>query len=140
MVGRRAIQLHVWNFALPERNHIETAFGLSLPTNYHHLKTEADKRRVWDLYFQAFADHRLSPYDPTPMDPIRMKFLFHADPPRTEIDFPAFDAAMTAAIQKYHFTNLRLGVEGVGGSMRDSQRQCLSATDMPSSRPFFPAK
>ncbi len=115
------VTLHVWNFALPARNHLETGFGLGLPQEYLHLKTEADKRRAWDLYFQAFADHRISPYDPTPMDPIRRKFLFHANPPRTEFDFSAFDRAMRRAIEKFHFTNLRLDVDGVGGELRDPQ-------------------
>ena len=121
------VTLHVWNFALPARNHLETGFGLGLPQEYLHLKTEADKRRAWDLYFQAFADHRISPYDPTPMDPIRRKFLFHANPPRTEFDFSAFDRAMRRAIEKFHFTNLRLDVDGVGGELRDPQGHVFRA-------------
>ncbi len=41
------ITLHVWNFALPERNHLETAFGLDVGAifRYQNLKIEADKRR-----------------------------------------------------------------------------------------------
>jgi hypothetical protein len=121
------LQLHVWNFALPKQNHLESGFGLGLEEKYHHLKTDADKRRMWDMYFQAFADHRISPYDPTPMDPIRMKFLFHANPPRAEIDFTAFDRAMRRGIDQFHFTNLRLGVDGVGGSLRDAQGNVFHA-------------
>lgn len=111
------IELHVWDFALPQRNHLETAFGLSAGNvfRYHGLKTEADKRRVMEMYFQLFAEHRISPYDPAPLDPIRVKFLPDADPPRAEIDFTAFDQAMTRAVETYHFTGLRLGIRGMGG-------------------------
>ena len=102
------LRLHVWNFTLPERNHIATAFGSgpgSIINAYQHLKTDADKRRVLDMYLESFAEHRISPYDPAPLDPIRVKFLPEADPPRAEVDFSAFDPAMARAIEKYHFTN-----------------------------------
>jgi hypothetical protein len=111
------VKLHVWNFTLPETNHLETAFGLSTGNifRYHNLKTDADKRKVLDLYFQSFAEHRISPYDPTPLDPIRVKFLPDADPPAAEVDFSSFDPAMTRAVEKFHFTGFRLDVEGMGG-------------------------
>ena len=111
------LRLHVWNFTLPEKNHSATAFGLSVGNvyRYHQLKTEADKRKVLDMYFQIFSDHRISPYDLTPMDPIRVKFLPEADPPRAEVDFSAFDRAMARAVEKFHFTNLRLPIRGMGG-------------------------
>lgn len=111
------IRLHVWKFALPARNHIETAFGLSAGDifRYHQLNTEADKRRVLDMYCQSFAEHRISPYDPVPLDPIRVNFVPEADPPRAELDFSAFDPAMTRAVEKFHFTNFRLPLQGMGG-------------------------
>ena len=104
------IRLHVWDFALPEKNHIDTALGLSPHEiwRYHQLKTDADKRRVFDMYLQSFAEHRISPYDPTPLDPIGVKFLTEADPPRAELDFSRFDAAMTRAIEKFHLTNFQV--------------------------------
>ena len=111
------LRLHVWNFALPERNHIDTAFGLS--TNrifrYHRLTADADKRRVFDMYLKSFSDHRISPYGPTPLDRIRVKFVPEADPPRADVDFSAFDAAMQRAVEQYHVTNFRLHIEGMGG-------------------------
>ncbi len=111
------LNLHVWDFALPDRNHLETAFGLSPSTvfRYHQLKTEADKRKVLDLYFQSFAEHRISPYDPAPLDRIRVKWLPEADPPRAEVDFSAFDPVMERAIARYHFTGFRLPIQGMGG-------------------------
>jgi len=115
--ARVPLALRVWNFALPNRNHLQTAFGLS-PGNifrYHGLKTEADKRRVLDLYHQSFAEHRISPYDPTPLDRIGVKFLPQSNPPRAEVDFTAFDRAMSEAVDKYHFNNFDVHIEGMGG-------------------------
>ncbi|MHC4398758.1 MAG: DUF4091 domain-containing protein [Planctomycetota bacterium] len=111
------VKLRVWDFALPERNHLETAFGFSAGNvfRYHQLKTDEEKRRVLDMYLRSFSEHRISPYDPAPMDPIRAKFLPEADPPRAEVDFSAFDSAMTRAVEDFHFTGLRLRVEGMGG-------------------------
>jgi hypothetical protein len=111
------IKLHVWSFALPERNHLETAFGLSPATifQYHQVKSEADKRRVWEMYLKCFAEHRISPYDPVPLDPIGVKFLPEADPPRAEVDFTRFDPAMARALEQYHFSNFQLHVQGMGG-------------------------
>jgi hypothetical protein len=110
-------KLHVWDFALPERNHLETAFGFNPHEvfRYHQAKTDADKRKLLDRYFQSFAEHRISTYDPTPLDPFHVKFLPDAKPPRAEIDFAAFDRAMTAAVEKYHFTNFSLPIHGMGG-------------------------
>ncbi len=111
------IRLHVWDFALPERNHLETAFGFNPGEvfRYHQAKTDADRRKLLDLYFQSFAEHRISPFDPTPLDHFRVKFVADAKPPRAEIDFSAFDRAMAAAIEKYRFTNFQLRIEGMGG-------------------------
>ena len=111
------LALHVWDFALPAKNHLDTAFGFS-PSNvfrYHGLKTEADKRRVLDMYMQSFADHRISPYNPAPMDPIRVKFDTKSDPPSVNVDFSAFDKAMARAVDKYNFTGIRLPIKGMGG-------------------------
>ena len=111
------LRLRVWNFALPKQNHLETAFGLSASAiwQYHGLKTDEDKRRVLDLYLESFAKHRISPYDPTPLDPIRVRFVPDAQPPRAEVDFSAFGAAMARAIEKYGFTGFRLPIQGMGG-------------------------
>lgn len=111
------LHLHVWDFALPKRNHLETNYGFSVHNifRYHGLKAETDKRKVLDLYLQSFAEHRISPYDPTPLDPIRVKFLSEEDPTRAELDFSAFDRAMETAVERYGFTGYRLPIQGMGG-------------------------
>ncbi len=117
------LTLHVWDFSLPVRNHIETAFGFTPGEvfRYHGLKTVEQKRQVLEMYWQSFADHRMSPYNPTPLDPIRVNFAADADPPRTEIDFSAFDRAMTRAVEKFHFTNFRLPMQGMGSGSYHSR-------------------
>lgn len=70
------IELTVYNFALPDRMSCTTAFGFS-PENvfrYHRLKTEPDKRLVLEKYWTNFAAHHIAPYDPAPLDPIRVKW------------------------------------------------------------------
>jgi hypothetical protein len=111
------LRLHVWGFSLPETNHLETALGYSPEEifRYHNLRTEADRRRVLDLYLQSFAEHRISPYAPAPLDRIGVKFLPEANPPRAELDFSGFDRAMTRAIEKYNFTNFQIPLEAMGG-------------------------
>ncbi|MDH7571088.1 MAG: hypothetical protein QHJ73_16050, partial [Armatimonadota bacterium] len=70
------IRLHVWAFTLPKETHVQSAFGLSLGTvrRYHNLSTDADLSRVADLYYQNFAAHRISPYNPMELAPIRVKW------------------------------------------------------------------
>jgi hypothetical protein len=111
------LRLHVWDFALPDRNHLETAFGMSPGTafQYHNVKDDQDRRQLLDLYFQSFSDHRISPYDPVPLDRIRTRFVADADPPYAELDFAAFDRAMKRAVERFHFSGYRLPVEGMGG-------------------------
>jgi len=94
------------------------------------LKTDADKRRAWDLLWQAFADHRMSAQNPTPMDPIDVKFVYDSNPPRVDVDFTAFDAAMSRAIEKFHFTNFNVLVKGLGG------RHSMKGEDRPHLGPF----
>ncbi len=111
------LRLRVWDFALPRKNNLDTAFGLSLGAiaQYHRLKTENDKRQVWEKYLALMSRSRLSPYDPVPMDPIRVSFKPDADPPHAELDFEAFDREFARVTEKYHFTNHRLPVQGMGG-------------------------
>jgi len=111
------IRLHVWSFTLPERNHIETAFGFdpSLAFRYHNAKTEEDRRRLLDLYFEIFSEHRISPYNPTPLDPFVVRFNPQANPPTATIDFSRFDQAMEKALNVFHFTNFDLPIQGMGG-------------------------
>ncbi|HSW44055.1 MAG TPA: glycoside hydrolase domain-containing protein [Phycisphaerae bacterium] len=111
------VRLHVWDFALPEKPFTASAFGLSLHriAQYHGLKSEQDKRTVFAKYMQSFAEHRISPYDPVPLDAIGFTFRPDTDPPRCDVDFSKFDPAMEEAVRKYHITSFMLPVPGMGG-------------------------
>lgn len=77
------LELTVYGFALPDRMTCVTAFGFS-PGNvfrYHGLKTEADQRLVLEKYWANFAAHHVSPYDPAPLDPIRVSWPDVRPPP-----------------------------------------------------------
>lgn len=110
------VELHVWDFALPDRPFTQSGFGLGVGriAQYHGLKTEQDKRTVFAKYLQSFADHRISPYDPVPFDPIVYRFHPDSDPPRCDVDFSKFDAAMEEAVRKYRVTSFMLHVPGMG--------------------------
>lgn len=109
--------LHVWDFALPEENHLETAFGYNpgLAAKYHNVQTEEDRRRVHETYLQCFSDHRISIYNPAPFDGISVEWLPKENPPRCEIDFTRFDAEMDRVLKKFHFTNFTVPGHGLGG-------------------------
>lgn len=70
------MRLRVWDFALPRQTHLQTAFGLSAGTirRFHNLETTEELRQVLDLYHRDFAAHRIAPYSPAPLGPIRVEF------------------------------------------------------------------
>ncbi len=66
------IALTVYDFDVPTRATLTTAFGLSagLINRYQGLTTEAQRREVWEKYLASYSAHHISPYDPAPYDPI----------------------------------------------------------------------
>jgi hypothetical protein len=70
------LEVRVWGYTLPKVSHMQTGFGLSTGNirRYHNLETTEELRHVLDLYHRNFAEHRIAPYDPAPLDPIRVSF------------------------------------------------------------------
>lgn len=68
------VELTVFSFALPDRMTCQTAFGFSPQEvfRYHRLTTDAQKREVLDKYFANLSAHHISPYDPVPLDRIKV--------------------------------------------------------------------
>lgn len=68
------IRLNVWNFALPEKIHIRSAFGLntSFIKAYHNLETKEELEKVYDLYAQNLKEHRLCPTSPLELYPMKV--------------------------------------------------------------------
>jgi len=73
---RVPLQVEVFAFELPERMTCETAFGLSHSRilSYHRVQGEAQRREVMDKYLQCLSDYRISPYNPAPLDPWKVRF------------------------------------------------------------------
>jgi len=121
------LEVRVFGFTLPDRMMCQTAFGLRENTiwRYQNLKTEADRRAVLAKYHADFAAHHVSPYDPAPLDPIKVtwpkgsrrgsKPALPAERIVPAFDFSAWDEAMTRAIDRYHFNSFRLRIPGMGG-------------------------
>ena len=65
------LRVTVYDFALPEETHVQSGFGLSpgLIWDYQNVTSAEDRQRVWDLYMQNYAAHRISIYDPMALAP-----------------------------------------------------------------------
>ena len=71
-----SLEIEVYDFTLPDRMSCTTAFGFSAGNvfRYQKLRSEQDKRSVLDKYWANFAAHHISPYDPAPLDRMRVKW------------------------------------------------------------------
>jgi len=69
-----ALEVEVYGFTLPDRMSCTTAFGFSAGNvfRYHKLSDPQDKRVVLEKYWASFSDHHISPYDPAPLDRIKV--------------------------------------------------------------------
>ncbi len=150
------IAVEVYDFTLPDRMTCVTAFGMGPGRlmRYHNVKEEADKRTVYDQYLEALGKHHIACYDPAALDRFGVSWP-HRDtlgetPTAAEIrtaftpefDWQAWDAAMTRAIDDYHFTSFRLPIQGMGGGTfhSRSEPQLLGyAEDTPEYKAAFTA-
>jgi hypothetical protein len=116
--------VHVWNFEIPRENHLKTAFGFSTGNvrRYHNLTSDEELRQVVELYFKNFAEHRISPYDPAPFDPIQVQFPKDADGP-VKVDFSRFDKQAEKHLgPDYRFSMFQLHLSGMGGGTFHARR------------------
>ncbi len=68
------LRVEVYDFELPDRMTCVTAFGFS-PGNvfrYQGITDPQQKREVIEKYWANFSAHHISPYDPAPLDDIRV--------------------------------------------------------------------
>jgi Glycoside hydrolase 123, catalytic domain/Glycoside hydrolase 123 N-terminal domain len=70
------LRVRVFDFALPDETHVQSGFGLDSGAirAYHNLETNEEVRQVFDLYLQDFAAHRICPYDPMQLSPMKIEF------------------------------------------------------------------
>ena len=72
--ARVHLRVEVYGFDLPDRMTCTTSFGFS-PNNvwrYQKVRDEAQKRTVLEKYLANFSEHHISPYNPAPLDPMRV--------------------------------------------------------------------
>jgi glycosyl hydrolase family 123 len=77
------LQVEVYDFTLPDKMTCTTAFGFS-PGNvfrYQKINDPQQKRQVLDKYWANFSAHHISPYDPAPLDGIRVTWPKIKPPP-----------------------------------------------------------
>jgi hypothetical protein len=68
------LRVEVYDFVLPDRMTCESAFGFS-PGNvwrYQRLQKPEDRRAVLEKYWENFSAHHIAPYDPAPLDPLKV--------------------------------------------------------------------
>ncbi|HNR99124.1 MAG TPA: DUF4091 domain-containing protein [Planctomycetota bacterium] len=124
------VDLQIFDFAVPADHSVTTAFGFNprLTAEYHRVTGGEERRRLFDLYMRNFRDHRISPYDFAPYDPIEVKIIGAAseetDPAAVEVavDFTAWDAQAAKYLDEYRFDSFRLHLRGLGSGTFHSRR------------------
>jgi len=118
------LRVHVYDFVLPDRMTCQTAFGFRPETvwQYQKITDPARRRAVLEKYLASFSAHHISPYDPAPLDELKVTWRRDGAVPRAGFDWTAWDAAMTRAIEHYHFNTFRLHIQGLGSGSYHSRR------------------
>ena len=108
-------KLTVWDFDQPEKNRFETGYGFWMKYlfAYQSASSREDKKALWEKYLKAASDHRISFFNPTPLDEITVNF--DTENLTANIDFTAFDAEMTRVMERYNITNFVVPVQGLRG-------------------------
>jgi len=116
------LQVEVYDFAIPDRMTCTTAFGFSPHEvfRYQKLSDRLQKQQVLDKYWASFSAHHISPYDPAPLDEIKVSWPNVTDSTTPEqlkptFDWTDWDNAMQRALDHYHFNSFMLHIPGLGG-------------------------
>lgn len=125
-----ALRVEVYDFNLPDKMTCTTAFGFS-PGNvfkYHKLTSESQKRQVIEKYWASYGAHHISPYDPAPLDDVKVTWPEITESTRPweikpQLDWTKWDAAMERAIDYHNFNSFRLSIPGMGGGTFHSRRE-----------------
>ena len=124
------MHVEVYDFVLPDRMTCTTAFGFSTGNvfRYQKLSEPRHKRQVLEKYWASFSAHHISPYNPTPLDGLKVTWPKITESTRPQqlrpvFDWTAWDKAMQRAIDYYHFNSFRLSVPGLGGGSFHSRHE-----------------
>jgi len=118
------MQIHVYDFALPEETHLKSALGLGAHeiNLYHRLRQQKDKEAVFDEYLKNFAAHRISPYSFYDYAPIDVRFAGQGTNRHAQVNFRKFDQAAHRWLDEGRFNTFQLPLLGMGGGTFHSRR------------------
>ena len=124
------LRVEVYDFVLPDRTTCRTAFGFSSSNvfRYQKLSDSKHRRQVLDKYWASFGAHHISPYNPAPLDELKVTWpkapeSIEPEQLKPVFDWTAWDKAMERGIDYYHFNSFRLGIPGLGGGTFHSRRE-----------------
>jgi len=111
------LRVHVYDFALPEETHLQSALGLGTHfiNQYHGLHQPEDKAAVFEKYLANFAEHRISPYSFYAYAPMDIRFVGEGTNKHAKLDFTQFDPAAARWLDGAHFSTFQLPLRGMGG-------------------------
>lgn len=117
------LAVHVYDFALPEETHLQSAFGLGTHSinQYHKLTRREDQAAVYEQYLQNFAEHRISPYSFYDYAPIKVSFPGQGANQHAQVDFTEFDRAAARWLDGAKFSTFQLQLKGMGGGTYQSR-------------------
>jgi hypothetical protein len=117
------LRVKVWDFSLPKETHLKTAFGFytSWVQRYHHFSDQDRLNEVIDAYLTDFARHRISPFDPFVLSPIKAQF--DQVSLTAKVDFSQFDQAYEKYIKGWGFNSFRLNVQGLPSGTMHTRRE-----------------
>jgi hypothetical protein len=117
------LQIHVFDFALPEEAHLKSALGMGSHSinRYHDLREPGQKEAVYEKYLRNFAEHRISPYSFYDYAPIEISFMGEGTNKHAKVDFTKFDQAAARWLDQEHFGTFMLRLRGMGGGTFQSR-------------------
>ncbi len=128
-IVRIPIQLQVWDFQLPEIASLRSGFDLSakLVAAYHYLDLNSNEfEQLIKKYYQSFAEHRVCPYNPMQLHPIRLQKstvkmtkqagLAYNKKFNLEINFRDFKKQAQFYLDSLKFNSFQLSLEGIASS------------------------
>ncbi len=122
------VAVRIYDFALPDV--LSTVATSDLGPRYiielQRLKTEEEKREVYDKYLELFSSCHVAPYDPTPFDHPVVSWPEDGST-EVKVDFSAYKKELERVLSTYHFKrfviNIPLppGVKKLGDPMTPEQ-------------------
>ncbi len=124
------LNVEVYDFVLPDRMTCTTAFGFSTSNvfRYQRLSDSQHRRQVVDKYWASFGAHHISPYNPAPLDGLKVTWpditeSIKPEQLRPVFDWTGWDKAMGRGIDYYNFNSFRLRIPGLGGGTFHARRE-----------------